>query len=77
MSALYLLVVNLIANGLGPTFVALVTDYGFGNPGALRYSLAIISTVALLLAVGVLRVCLTPYRKSVGRTLDPGAEAPR
>ena len=47
--AVQLLLLNLVGTTLGPLFVALVTDYGFGDDGALRYSLAI--TLPLMLAV--------------------------
>lgn len=40
-SALVLAVVTLLALGLGPTLVALITDRAFGHPAALRWSLAI------------------------------------
>jgi MFS family permease len=39
--ALYLLLAGLLGLGLGPTAVALVTDYVFGNDASLRYSLAL------------------------------------
>ena len=36
---------NLIGMGLGPTVVALITDYGFGYDAALPYSMAIVGAV--------------------------------
>ena len=41
-SAVYLFVVNLIGLGLGPTAVALITDYVFRNDHAVHYSLLIV-----------------------------------
>ncbi len=41
-SAIYLLVLNLIALGFGPTLVALLTDYVFHDEGAIHKSLAIV-----------------------------------
>ena len=43
--ALYLFAVNLIGLGFGPTIVAVITDYGFGDPAAVRYSLAVFAVV--------------------------------
>ncbi len=43
--ALYLFAVNLIGLGFGPTIVALITDYGFGDPAAVRYSLSVFAVV--------------------------------
>lgn len=67
MVALYFFVGNLIANGLGPTFVALVTDYGFGDPAQLRYAIVAINCVAAPTALLVLLFGLGAYRDSVSR----------
>lgn len=61
--ALYLFGANLIGLGFGATIVAVITDYVFGDPGALRYSLAIFSVVIPLLAILTLAIGITPYRK--------------
>ncbi|HLD68720.1 MAG TPA: MFS transporter, partial [Pseudomonas sp.] len=53
--------------GVGPTAVALVTDYGFGDDQALRYSLLIVSGLALFSSVLLLSKGLKPYRESVVR----------
>jgi len=45
-SALYLFVVNLIGLGLGPTAVAMTTDYVFADDLAVRYSLLSVATLA-------------------------------
>ena len=64
-SAVYLFVITLIGLGIGPTAVALVTDYVFADDLALRWSLLIISGLACLSAAGLLATCLKPYRASV------------
>jgi MFS family permease len=66
-SALYLFVITLIGLGLGPTAVALVTDYGFGDDNALRYSLLIVTTIAVSASVLLLWRGLHPYRESLQR----------
>ena len=65
MTALYFLVGNLIANGFGPTLYALVTDYVFGDPAMLRYSMAMVSAVVLPLGALFSFLALKPYRNSV------------
>ena len=50
VSAVYLFTVNLIGIGLGPTSVALMTDYFFKDPEALRYSMSIIAGTASIIA---------------------------
>ena len=65
---------NLIANGFGPTLYALVTDYVFGDPAMLRYSIAIVS--GLVLPMGALfgYLALKPYRESVVRAQQNSSE---
>ncbi len=66
-SALYLFVVNLVGLGLGPTAVALVTDYVFHDDRAVGLSLLIVTAVAQLIAAVLLWLGLKPYRDSVQR----------
>jgi MFS family permease len=66
-SALFLFVVNLIGLGLGPTVVALCTDYVFGDEAMLGYSLLIVATVAHVSAAILLSAGLKPFRDSLGR----------
>jgi MFS family permease len=65
MTALYFLAGNLIANALGPTLYALVTDYVFRDPMMLRYSLALVIAVVVPLGVLFSYLALKPYRQSV------------
>jgi MFS family permease len=54
VSALYLFVVNILGLGLGPTAVALLTDYVFRDDAAVRYSLSVVILVSLAFAVSLL-----------------------
>ncbi len=63
-SAIYLFVITLLGLGIGPTAVALVTDYVFADDNALRYSLVIVSAIAVLSSVYLLGRGLAPYRAS-------------
>ena len=65
ISALYLFAANIIGLGIGPTAVALITDYVFGYDEALRYSLAIMGGVTAPLAALVLGLGLKHYRASL------------
>ena len=60
--ALYLFAVNLLGLGVGPTAVAVITDYGFGDPAKVRYSLAIFAIVISSLAILSLVWGLGAYR---------------
>jgi MFS family permease len=74
-SAIYLFVITLIGLGLGPTAVALFTDYVFGNDAALRYSLLIVTSLAVSGSVVLLWMGLKPYRESLQRLQQWGVEA--
>src|SRR5690606_15093580 len=52
-SAVYLLVVNLLGQTLGPLFVATLTDYAFGDDMMIGRSLLIVTVVGLALAAAV------------------------
>ena len=72
-SAMYLFVVTIIGLGVGPTAVAILTDYVFQDDQALRYSLLIISVLATVSALILLSASLKPYRESVQRVQQWGA----
>jgi MFS family permease len=66
-SAIYLFVVNLIGLGLGPTAVAMMTDYVFRNDYAVNYSLLSVATVAHVVAAALLWISLKAYLQSLDR----------
>jgi MFS family permease len=81
ITAFYFFIANLIGFGLGPTAVALITDYGFGNDGAVRHSLSIVAAVALPISAILLLAGLAPFRRSVAEiesadNVASGAAAP-
>jgi MFS family permease len=66
-SAFYLFVVNLIGIGLGPTAVAMVTDYVFGDDSAVRWSLLVVGLVTHAGCIASLALGLKPFRDSLDR----------
>ena len=62
ISALYLFTGNLIGLGLGPTFVALLTDYVFGSDAAVGRSIAVVAGCCSLLAAIILALGLKAFR---------------
>ena len=68
-TALYLAFVNMVSQGLGPTVVALTTDFIFHDPAALRYSLAMITPLLLIAAMGSLVAGLRPFRATKAAAL--------
>jgi MFS family permease len=64
-SALYLFIVNLVGLGVGPTAVALATDYVFRDDAAVGYSLLLVGSVAQAGALLLLWAGLAPYRRSL------------
>ena len=64
-SAALIFVVNIIGLGLGPTSIALVTDFVYGDEMMLRYSLVWAPAVILSLAVLAGFLALKPYLASL------------
>ncbi|MGA9918905.1 MAG: MFS transporter [Paraburkholderia sp.] len=67
ISAVFLLVSNLIALGIGTTLVALLTDKVFGSPKAVGNSMSIVNLVATLLAIVLLWFGCRQFRLSLAR----------
>ncbi|MBI3680367.1 MAG: MFS transporter [Acidobacteria bacterium] len=65
--AIYLFVNNLIGLGLGPTAVAIVTDYVFHDDSKVGYSLLIVGVTAHVLSAIIWRIGLKPYVRSLDR----------
>ena len=72
VSAMYLFFGNLIAIGLGPTAIALMTDYVFGDEAALRYSMAWVGTSCAIFGALLLWLGLKPFWQQV----EAGATEP-
>jgi hypothetical protein len=71
-ASLGVLMVNLIGLGLGPTIIALGTDYAFHDPMMLRYSLTVALPSMLTIAAALGLATRAPY----GRTVDEIARQP-
>lgn len=63
-SALYLFVINLIGMGIGPTLVAALTDFIFGEQN-IGYSLLSVGVFSYVGAGLLLWLALKPYRRSL------------
>ncbi|MEL7028391.1 MAG: MFS transporter, partial [Pseudomonadota bacterium] len=76
ISALFLLVTNLLGMGVGTTVVALVTDYGFGSDEAVGRSLGIVCFISALAAAALLQACRRPYLESLRKVAarEPGKD---
>jgi len=64
-TALYFFIINLIGLGLGPTLIALITDYVVKNYAAVYLSLSVVCGTTLLLSAILLFTELAPYRRSL------------
>ncbi len=69
-SAVYLFVVSLLGLAVGPTAVALATDYLFRDEGLVRYSMVVVAAGGLIPACLMLAAALEPYRRMVAK-LEP------
>ena len=64
-SAVYQFVLNLIGLGLGPTAIALMTDFVFRNDAAVHLSMVTVTVTAHLGAALLLWKGLAPFRRSL------------
>lgn len=71
-AASYLFVNNLIGLGLGPTAVAMATDFVFHDDTRVNHSLALVATCALTTAAILLRLGLPQFVKSLDRLKEYG-----
>lgn len=69
LNSLNLLIFN-VASAAAPTFVALLTDFVFGNNGDLRYSIMLVSLVINPLAILITWIGLKPYGRAVKRAVE-------
>jgi MFS family permease len=67
ITAMFILIFNLVGFGVGPTFIAMFTDYVLGDESYLRYSLALGGVVLAPLAALVTWFGLKPYTESLHR----------
>jgi MFS family permease len=67
ITAMFILIFNLVGFGIGPTFIAVFTDYMLGSPDQLRHAISIAGIVLAPLAGLVTWYGLRPYVDSVRR----------
>ena len=67
VSALFLLISNLIGLGLGTTAVAMLTDRWFRNPAAVGQSMSVLVGVATVLCILLLAAGCKHYRRSLNQ----------
>jgi MFS family permease len=70
-AALYLLVINLSSGVLGPTSVALLTDYVFAGPAGVRFALATSTALGMATAIVLLTPAAPAYRRTVAMLAEP------
>lgn len=68
--ALTLLMVNLVGLGVGASFIAAITDFGFGDENAIRYSIALAGAILLPVIVTIIVMGLPAYRSALARMRD-------
>jgi MFS family permease len=66
--SLFLFSANILGVGLGPTFVAMITDFVFHDEHAVGYSIAVATLVTTPMIVLLLYWGLRPFRESLARS---------
>lgn len=67
IAAVYMLALNLIGMGIGPTAVALLTDYAFADPMAVGRSMGLVGVTAGLIAAGLITLGRPSFRALAAR----------
>ena len=67
ITALYLLSYTLAAQGIGPSFIAAVTNFVIGDEAGLRYALAGSAAVMMPLALLIMLAGVRPYGREITR----------
>ncbi|PHZ85484.1 hypothetical protein CRD36_06595 [Paremcibacter congregatus] len=70
VSAIILFIMNLVGLGLGPTVIALVTDYIFRDSMAVGHSIAVVGTAAYLISTAIFLWTLKPFSHQVITIVD-------
>jgi len=70
VTALALLIVTLVGMGLGASVIAAITDFGFGDQSALRYSIALTGAVTLPAIALMILAALPHYRRAIVQLAD-------
>jgi hypothetical protein len=65
ISAAWMLFLNLITAGLGPTAVGWINDVVFGDPLAVGQSIAAVNTVAVFVGGIILWATWKPFREAI------------
>ena len=68
--ALYLLTISLLGLSLGPTAVALLTDYVFVDPAMIDWSISSVVIASSLFSAIMLWRCLDPFAEGVRNAVD-------
>ena len=68
--ALYLLTISLLGLSLGPTAVALLTDYVFRDPTMIDWSISCVVITSSLFSALMLWQCLSPFAEGVRNAVD-------
>jgi len=72
VSAVWMLVLNLITAGVGPSAVGAITDYVFGDPMAVGKSIALVNCLSVPLAALALWAALAPFRAAAAEQAGAG-----
>jgi MFS family permease len=67
INAVYLFSISVIGGGLGPTVVALITDFVFVDESMLRYSMALFAAVVGPIGAVLIWLAIKPYAAAVTR----------
>ena len=77
ISAISLMINNLVGIGFGATTIALVTDYVFKDELAVGHSIAVVGVIACAISMCCLFLALKPFKQRVSVVMDDDSESPK
>lgn len=70
ITAIFLFIFNLVGYGLGPIYIALMTDYLFGAESELKYALAVASLITGPIAIFIISRAMKPYAEMYAKARE-------
>jgi MFS family permease len=67
VTALYLFIFTVIAGGLGPTFIAVFTDFVIGDEQQIRYAISLSAAIMMPIAATIMWLGVKPYGREIAK----------
>ncbi len=70
ISAVYLFVLSALGGAIGPTFIALITDYALHDEAKLRYAMAVSGAILMPIGIFLIWLSLKPFSERMSQIIE-------